>query len=87
MYTHIVYAQDINSTYGRILKMDSTKKIIRKLAGASSGTASWAANIGKERSQVLILVLTVNEGIGLEKMANASMRRYSEAGVAPPEVL
>ena len=93
-----VYAQDIlsrmdfikssiTSTFGRILKMDSTKKIVRKLAGGSSGTASWATNIGNERGQVLISVLTVNEGIGLDNMANGLMRRYSEAGVAPPEVL
>ena len=63
--------------------MNSTKKIVRKLAGGSCGTASWAPNIGNERGQVL----TVNEGIGLDNMANGLMRRYSEAGVAPPEVL
>ena len=77
----------ITSVYGRILKMDSTKKIVRKLAGGSAGTASWATNVGNENGQVLMSVMTVNEGTGLENMANGSMRRYSLAGVSPPEVL
>ena len=67
--------------------MDSTKKIVRKLAGDSAGTASWATNIGNEKGQVLMSVLTVNEGTGLENMANGLMRRFSLAGVSPPEVL
>ena len=77
----------ITSVYGRILKMDSTKKIVRKLAGGSAGTASWATNVGNEIGQVLMSVMTVNEGTGLENMANGLMRRYSLAGVSPPEVL
>ena len=32
-------------------------------------------------------VMTVNEGAGLENMANGLTRRYSLAGVSPPEVL
>ena len=32
-------------------------------------------------------MLTVNEGSGLDNMGNGLMRRYSEAGVTPPEVL
>lgn len=32
-------------------------------------------------------VMTVNEGTGLENMANGLMRRFSMAGVSPPEVL
>ena len=93
-----VYAQDvmarmdylkasITSVFGRILKMDSTKKIIRKLAGDSAGTASWATNVGNECGQVLMSVMTVNEGDGLENMVNGLIRRYSLAGVSPPEVL
>lgn len=46
----------ITSVFGRILKMDSTKKIVRKLAGDSAGTASWATNIGNEKGQVLLNV-------------------------------
>ena len=77
----------ITSVFGRILKMDSTKKIVRKLAGDSAGTASWATNTGNEKGKVLVSVMTVNEGTGLEKMANALMRTFSLAGVSPPEVL
>ena len=72
----------ITSVYGRILKMNSTKKIVRKLAGGSAGTASWATNVGNENGQVLMSVMTVNEGTGLENMANGPMRRYSLAGVS-----
>ena len=77
----------ITSVFGRILKMDSTKKVVRKLAGDSAGTASWATNIGNEKGQVLMSVMTVNEGTGLENMANGLMRRYSLAGISPPDVL
>lgn len=73
-----VYAQDvmaridyiktsITSIFGRILKMDSTK-IVRKLVGNSAGTAAWATNIGNERGQVFMSLLTVNEGVGLENI-------------------
>jgi len=93
-----VYAQDImaridyikasiTSIFGRVLKMDSTKKIVKKLAGSSAGTASWATNVGNERGQVLMSVLTVNEGAGLEIMANGLRRRYSMADVPPPQAL
>ncbi|KAK0155426.1 hypothetical protein N1851_002228 [Merluccius polli] len=36
----------ITSTYGRILKMDSTKKITKKLAGVIGDSAAWMTNIG-----------------------------------------
>ena len=73
----------ITSTFGRIIKMDSTKKIVKKLAGHSCGTSSWASNVG----QVLISVLTASEGVGLAPMANGLMKRYATAGVPPPEDL
>ena len=93
-----VYVQDImsrvdhikasiTSTFGRIIKMDSTKKILKKLAGHSSGTASWATNVGNEMGQVLMSVLTASEGVGLSPMANGLMKRYSTVGLPPPEVL
>ena len=93
VYTHDLMSRidyvkaSITSVFGRILKMDSTKKIVRKLGGDSAGTASWATNVGNERGQVLMSVLTVNEGVRLENMANGLMRRYSMAGVPPPEIL
>ncbi|XP_073714915.1 uncharacterized protein [Misgurnus anguillicaudatus] len=93
-----VYAQDvlqrldeikaaITSQYGRILKMDSTKKVARKLAGPSYGTAAWATNVGNEHGQVIMSVLTASEGFGLGPMIEGLIRRYRVAGVAPPEVL
>ena len=76
----------ITSTFGRILKMDSTKKVVRKLAGHSPDTASWCTNIGNEMGQVLMSVLTASEGVGLGPMT-AGLRRYQVAGVDPPQIL
>ncbi|KAK0134144.1 hypothetical protein N1851_030297 [Merluccius polli] len=53
----------ITSTYGRILKMDSTKKITKKLAGGIGDIAAWMTNIGNEFGQVLNSVLTTGEGV------------------------
>ncbi|XP_038137046.1 uncharacterized protein LOC119780874 [Cyprinodon tularosa] len=53
----------ITSTYGRILKMDSTKKITKKLAGGIEDSAAWMSNIGNEFGQVLNSVLTTGEGV------------------------
>ena len=93
-----VYVQDIlprideikasvTSTFGSILKMDSTKKVVRKLAGNSSGTAAWATNVANELGQVLVCVLTASEGVGLGPMAEGLMKRYSDASVSPPKLL
>ncbi|XP_076869509.1 uncharacterized protein LOC143519694 isoform X3 [Brachyhypopomus gauderio] len=57
-----VYSQDIlnrleeikagiTSTYGAILKMDSTKKITKKLTGPAKGTAQWLTSVGNEKGQ------------------------------------
>ncbi|XP_061753808.1 uncharacterized protein LOC133551273 isoform X2 [Nerophis ophidion] len=77
----------ITSTFGSILKMDSTKKMTKKLAGEAAGTAAWVTNVGNELGQVLMSVLTVAEGDGLLAMAQGLMRRYREAGRDPPHVL
>ncbi|RVE55461.1 hypothetical protein OJAV_G00236090 [Oryzias javanicus] len=93
-----VYAQDVlqrlteikaavTSIYGRILKMDSTKKVARKLAGRSFGTATWATNVGNEHGQVIMSVHTASEGFGLGPMVEGLIKRYAVAGVPPPEVL
>ena len=39
------------SVYGTVLKIDSTKKVCKKLQGAAAGTASWATNVGNERER------------------------------------
>ncbi|XP_066300424.1 uncharacterized protein [Branchiostoma lanceolatum] len=74
----------ITSTFGSVLKMDSTKKMVRKLAGHASGTAAWVTNVGNERGEVLMSVLTASEGAGIISMAEGLMKRYREAGVTPP---
>ncbi|XP_058490578.1 uncharacterized protein LOC131462991 [Solea solea] len=93
-----VYAQDvlsrldevkasITSLFGQVLKMDSTKKIVRKLAREARSTAAWATNIGNEHGHVIMSVLTASEGWGLMKMAEGLVRRYKDAEVPPPEIL
>ncbi|KAG9274088.1 arginine-glutamic acid dipeptide repeats protein-like [Astyanax mexicanus] len=67
--------------------MDSTKKITKKLTGPAKGTAQWLTSVGNESGQVLISVLTANEGAGLDLMAAGLVNRYQRAGVDPPVVL
>ncbi|XP_073689484.1 uncharacterized protein [Garra rufa] len=93
-----VYSQDIltrldeihariTSTYGSVLKMDSTKKITKKLAGTARGTGLWLTSVGNEFGQVLMSVLTAQEGAGLDMMVDGLVKRYQQAGVDPPAVL
>ncbi|MCJ8733124.1 hypothetical protein PDJAM_G00219470 [Pangasius djambal] len=77
----------ITSTFGTILKIDSTKKITKKLAGHARGTAQWMSSVSKERGQILISVLTAQEGPGLDSMVSGLVSRYQQAGVAPPVLL
>ncbi|KAM4562525.1 uncharacterized protein PAE49_010963 [Odontesthes bonariensis] len=77
----------ITSTFGSILKMDSTKKITKKLSGTAKGTALWLTSVSNERGQILISVLSAQEGPALDRMATGLISRYSNAGVAPPQLL
>ncbi|KAJ7985052.1 hypothetical protein DPEC_G00361140 [Dallia pectoralis] len=77
----------ITSVFGFILKMDSTKKVTNKLAGAAAKTAAWATNVGNEYGQVLLSVLTCAEGEGLLPMAAGLIERYRLAGVPPPQLM
>ncbi|KAI7804786.1 hypothetical protein IRJ41_020324, partial [Triplophysa rosa] len=77
----------ITSTYGTVLKMDSTKKITKKLAGTARGTGLWLTSVGNEFGQVLISVLTAQEGAGLDKTVDGLVKCYQQAGVDPPAVL
>ena len=78
----------LTSVYGRVLKIDSTKKIVKKLQGATADTASWATNIGNERGEVVHSVLTTSESISsLQKLADGLMARYSRAAKPPPVLL
>lgn len=49
----------ITSVYGRILKVDSTKKVVRKLQGTAADTAAWATNVGNEHGQVSTLMFAL----------------------------
>ncbi|XP_030219179.1 uncharacterized protein LOC115548574 [Gadus morhua] len=77
----------ITSTYGRILKMDSTKKVTKKLAGEIGDSAAWMSNIGNEFGQVLNSVLTAGEGAGLEELCQGVVTRYRNAGQPEPEAI
>ncbi|XP_064815580.1 uncharacterized protein LOC135531470 [Oncorhynchus masou masou] len=77
----------VTSVFGTILKMDSTKKVTKKLAGTAADTAAWVTNVGNEHGQVLVSVLTAAEGEGLLPMAAGLMERYRLAGVAPPQLM
>lgn len=68
------------SVYGSILKIDSTKKITKKLQGADINTASWATNVGNERGEILQSVLTASESFSsLQTLADGLMNRYQSA--------
>ena len=64
------------SVYGKILKIDSTNKVCKKPAGAAARTVTWVTNVGNERGEVLISVVTDSEGLlALKPMADGLMRR------------
>ena len=44
--------------YGSVLKVNSTKKVCKKLQGAVAGTATWITNVGNERGKILMSVVT-----------------------------
>ena len=77
----------ITSTFGTVLKMDSTKKITKKLVGKATGTVSWSTNVGNEYGEVLNSVLTDSKGDGLQDMLAGLIKRYKDAGVPPPKAL
>lgn len=62
-------------------------QITKKLAGTARGTGLWLTSVGNEFGQVLISVLTAQEGAGLDMMVDGLVKRYQQAGVNPPAVL
>ncbi|KAK3565379.1 hypothetical protein QTP86_007112 [Hemibagrus guttatus] len=52
------YRSQILSVFGTVLKMDSTKKVVKKLSGEGQGSAEWFTSIGNEHSQIVSFVLT-----------------------------
>lgn len=76
------------SIYGPILKIDSTKKITKKLQGKCANSASWCTNVGNERGEILLSLLTTSESLSnLGKMAEGLMDRFLKAGQPHPLVL
>ena len=76
------------STFGSMLKIDSSKKVCKKLQGAAANTASWARSVGNENGEVLQSVLTASEALeSLQKLADGLMDRYERARKTPPSVL
>ena len=63
------------SIYGSILKIDSTKKVCKKLQETAANTASWATNVGNEHGEVLVSVLTDSDSA--DGLTNLVMRRYN----------
>lgn len=76
------------SVYGTILKIDSTKKITKKLQGYDANTASWVTNVANEKGQVLSSVVTTSESMAsLQPLADGLTRKFEQAGVQPPVLL
>ena len=65
------------SIYGRILKIDSTKKVVKKLQGAAADTATWVTNVGNEKGEVLISVVTESEGLLSLRWINEAVSSFS----------
>ena len=61
--------------------------MVKKLQGAASDTAAWVTNVGNEYGQVLMSVVTVAEGAGLDAMFQGLQDRCRDARVDPPDVL
>ncbi|XP_034563348.1 uncharacterized protein LOC117829785 [Notolabrus celidotus] len=47
------YRSKILSSFGTVLKMDSTKKVVKKLSREVRGSAEWFTSIGNEHSQIV----------------------------------
>ena len=59
-------------------------KVCRKLQGKGAGSASWCTNVGNERGEVLISVLTEGESTeSLQPLADGLVERYQISSKAP----
>ena len=66
------------AVFGRMLKIDSTKKVCKTLQGIAAGSASWCTNVVNEQGEILISVLTESEGLeGLRPMAAGLIERFT----------
>ena len=64
------------SVYGSILKVDSIKKVCKKLHRAAAGSTTWVINVGNDRREILISMITDLEGqLTLKLMADGLTKR------------
>ncbi|KAL6490796.1 hypothetical protein MHYP_G00011410 [Metynnis hypsauchen] len=82
------YRSQILSTFGTVLKMDSTKKVVKKRSGEDAGSDEWFTSIGNEHSQIVSFVLTC-EGSAekLQPMCRGVMNRFRLANRPVPKIL
>ncbi|XP_034051563.1 uncharacterized protein LOC117532359 isoform X3 [Gymnodraco acuticeps] len=81
------YRSQILSTFGTVVKMDSTKKVV-KLSGQGRGSAEWFTSIGNEYSQIVTFVLTCEESAQkLLPMCRGVMDRFRLANQPVPKIL
>ena len=69
------------------LEMLFIHQVLKKLAGASRGSAQWVTNVGNEFGQIVVSILTSKEGDGLTSMISGLAKRYEDAQVKPPHLL
>ncbi|KAK0139240.1 hypothetical protein N1851_024171 [Merluccius polli] len=74
----------ITSTFGRILKLDSTKKVTKKLAGGIEDTATWMTNVGNE---YLCQGIVQRSGVSTCKKQSPLVQRYRDAGEPQPDAI
>ena len=64
----------------------STYESVKKITGKCAGTATWVTNVGNERGEILLSVLT-SEWFGLNPMAQRLVSRYDSAKEPPPDLM
>ena len=78
----------LTEIYGKILKMDSTKKLVIKLSGKSKQSAAWVFNVGNAHGKLLISDSTESESTDrLQEMAIGLTQRFQKVKIEPPKVL
>ena len=65
-----------------VLKIDSTKKILRKLSGDSKASATWVTNVGNEYNTPIL-----QSNKSLKPLADVLVKRYADAKVNHPQIL
>ncbi|KAK2860341.1 hypothetical protein Q7C36_004507 [Tachysurus vachellii] len=82
------YRSQILSISGTVLKIYSTKKVVKKLSGEGQGSAEWFTSIGNEHSQIPSYVLTCEESTEkLDPMCRSLMERFRLANQPVPKIL